>query len=378
MPSAHLSRRRFLALSAVGFTAAVSSSRSVFAQKEPSLTWHNVQDWGIEGKGWNDTAKYFDRFPARAEGKVPGPVWSLSRHSAGMLVRFKTDATSIWTEHTVTNDVKPGANLTAIAQSGLDLYATDPAGDWKWLSVTRPGKKEMKDNIINGLAAGERSYQIYLPLYNGTESLKIGIPEGASFSPIEPRKEKPILFYGTSITHGASASRPGMPHPAILGRWLNRPVINLGFSGNGRMESSVGEFLIEQDPAVYVIDCLPNMTGDQVEERAAPLIRQLRTARPDTPILLVEDRTYANTPFIPAKQKRHEESRAALRKAYETTRQAGVTKVWYLEGEKLLGADREDTIDSSHPSDLGFWRQAEAFAPVLKEALAASPAAGSN
>ncbi|SFI69158.1 SGNH/GDSL hydrolase family protein [Planctomicrobium piriforme] len=366
-----VSRRRFLQFTAAG--AGGFLARSTFGQTppmEPKLVWHDVRDWGVEGKGWTDTAKYFDRLPARAEGKVPAPVWNLSRNSAGMLVHFRTASPQIWTEHVVTSPTLALPNMTAIGASGLDLYAADAEGNWKWLSVTRPAKREMKDQIISGLPAVERSYQLYLPLYNGTESLKIGVPEGEVLTPVAPRTEKPLLFYGTSITHGASASRPGMPHPAILGRRLNLPVINLGFSGNGRMEKEVGEFLVELDPAVFVIDCLPNMQAREVQERAAPLVRQIRQARPETPIVLVEDRTYANTPFLPDRQRRHELSRQALQQALQELRAEGVAKLWYIEGDKLLGEDREDTTDGSHPSDLGFWRQANAFEPVLKAALA--------
>ena len=210
---------------------------------------------------------------------------------------------------------------------------------------------------------------MYLPLYNGVKTLKIGVPRGASFEPIAPRKEKPLVFYGTSITHGACASRPGMPHPAILGRRLDRPVINLGFSGNGKMEAEVGALLCELDAAAYIIDCLPNMVGNEVAERAEPLVRQLRKARPEVPIVLVEDRTYANTPFLAGHQKRHRESRAALQAAYKTLQADGFDKLYYLSGDKLLGDDRDDTTDGSHPSDLGFWRHAEAFEPVLRQAL---------
>lgn len=367
-----VSRRQFLTAAALtGVT--LSSRRLVWGQdqkKEPELDWYDVRDWGLEGRGWDDTEAYFDRFPARAKGVVPGPVWSLSRHSAGMLVHFETDADRIWTDHVVTSSRLAGDNMTAIGASGLDLYAKDPQGKWKWLSVSRPNSQNMKGALISGLSQEPHSFQLYLPLYNGTKSLRIGIPKGMSFTPVAPRKEKPIVFYGTSITHGASASRPGMPHPAILGRRLNKPVINLGFSGNGRMESSVGQFLCELDPVVYVIDCLPNMNANQVQERAAPLVRQLRAARPETPIVLVEDRTYSNTPFIVSRQERHATSRAALRKAYEELQKEGVQKLHYLEGEKLLGEDREDTTDGSHPSDLGFMRHADAFEPVLKAALA--------
>src|SRR5918994_1672547 len=95
-----------------------------------------------------------------------------------------------------------------------------------------------------------RDSALSLPLYNGVDSLSVGVPPEARFEPLAPRTQKPIVFYGTSITHGASASRPGMVHTAILGRRLDRPVINLGFSGNGRMDAAVGHFLLTIDAAV--------------------------------------------------------------------------------------------------------------------------------
>ena len=135
------------------------------------------------------------------------------------------------------------------------------------------------------------------------------------------------------------------------------------------MELEMAELLAEIDAAVYVIDCLPNMQGPEVQRRAAPLVRQLRQARPDTPIVLVEDRTYANAPFFPSKQKRHVASRGALRAAYEELQKSGVKGLHYIQGETLLGKDRDDTTDGSHPSDLGFYRHANAMEPVLKQAL---------
>ena len=145
--------------------------------------------------------------------------------------------------------------MTAIGASGIDLYARDPAGKWRWAAVTRPAGKVVRQFIINDLTPGVREYAAYLPLYNGVDELSIGVPPGAQFERLAPRTEKPIVFYGTSITHGASASRPGMVHTAILGRRFDRPVVNLGFSGNGRMDAAVGELLVKIDAAVYVIDC---------------------------------------------------------------------------------------------------------------------------
>lgn len=366
-----IGRRHFLA--GLASAALASKGTSCWAQaKEGGIRWHDVQDWGIEGKGWPaaETESYFDRLPAKAKGVVRDPVWNLSRHSAGMLARFRTDASEIWIDHTVTSKNLAMPHMPATGVSGIDLYADDANGRSRWLAVSRPTSQQTKAKLIDGILPGTRGYTTYLPLYNGTSSLKIGVPENATFEPIAPREEKPLLFYGTSITHGACASRPGMPHPAILGRRFDRPVINLGFSGNGRMEPEVGSLLAELDPAVFVIDCLPNMVGEQVAARAEPLVRQLREARPDTPILLIEDRTYANTPFLPARQERHRGSRAALQAAYEKLKTDGFEKLGYVRGETLLGKDADDTTDGSHPSDLGFFRQADAIEPALRKLLA--------
>ncbi len=276
-------RRSFLHFSVVA--AATARCKNGFSQDLETQTktvWHDVRQWGVEGKGWNEseTEKYFDRLPKRANGVVRDAVWNLSRHSAGMLTRFRTDADEIRIDYEVTSDRLSMPHMPATGVSGVDLYATDDEGNSRWLSVAKPTAKKTNTRLIGGIIPKLRDFTAYLPLYNGTESLQIGVPQGATFEPIAPREERSILFYGTSITHGACASRPGMPHPAILGRRLNRPVINLGFSGNGRMEKEVGQFLCELDPAVYVIDCLPNMQGKEVAERAEPLIRQLRSARP--------------------------------------------------------------------------------------------------
>ena len=338
---------------------------------EPALKWQDVSQWGVEGRAFQEMERkrWFDRFPAVAEGKVTDAVWRLSRDSAGMMVRFKTDATTLWADYTLFNERLAGPNMTAIGASGLDLYARDEKGQWRWAGVTRPTGKVVRQEIIGGLAPGFREYAIYLPLYNGVENLSIGVPPTAKFEPVAPRPAKPIVFYGTSITHGASASRPGMVHTAILGRRFDQPVINLGFSGNGRMDAAVGELLVKIDAAVYVIDCLPNMNAEAVREKCIPLVKQLRAARPDTPIILVEDRRNTNSWILPARNQHHTDNHAALRASFARLQQDGVKGLYYLGGDDLLGHDAEGATDGSHPNDLGFVRQADLFEPVLRAAL---------
>jgi len=335
------------------------------------VTWHDVTKWGVEGRGWGDQERkrWFDRLPAKAEGKVTPAVWSLSRDSAGLMVRFKTDAKAIYTRYTLAKTNLAMPHMPATGVSGLDLYARDAQGKWRWVQVTRPATAKVETMIISDLAPGEREYAAYLPLYNGIESLEIGVPAGAKFTGLAPRTEKPIVFYGTSITHGACASRPGMVHTAILGRRFDRPVLNIGFSGNGRMDAAVGELLTEIDAAVYVIDCLPNMQPADVTAKCIPLVKQLRAARPNTPIVLVEDRRFTNDWITPNKKKFHDDNHAALRAAYEQLKKEGVAHLSYIPGDALYGTDTEGATDASHANDLGFMRQADTFEPIIRAAL---------
>jgi len=286
-----------------------------------------------------------------------------------MLARFTTDGTEIHVHYKLFKAALAMPHMPATGVSGVDLYARDSDGKWKWVQVTKPADQEVKAEIIQGLAPGYREYAAYLPLYNGVEFLSIGVPKGSKFEGLAPR-EKPIVFYGTSITHGACASRPGMVHTAILGRRFDMPVVNLGFSGNGRMDRAVGDFLVQIDASVYVIDCLPNMDAADVTEKCIPLVKQLRDAQPKTPIVLVEDRRFTNDWITPAKHKFHDENHAALKAAYETLQSGGIVNVHYIPGDDLFGTDTEGATDASHANDLGFMRQADVFEPILRKAIA--------
>lgn len=339
---------------------------------ERKLHWYDIQQLGVEGKAWQDTKAPFDRLPAKAEGVVRAPVWGLSRHSAGMCVRFRTDATAIHAHWTLTSGNLAMPHMPATGVSGLDLYVKDNSGTWRWLAVGRPGAQENTATLVSGIPAGERDYMLYLPLYNGVSQVELGIPQDATLStlPRDSQHAKPIVFWGTSITQGGCASRTGMVHTAILGRRLDRPVVNLGFSGNGKMEPEVAELLAEIDAAVYVIDCLPNMTADEVTERVEKLVEIVRKQHPRTPIVLAEDRTYSDAFLVSSRRQRNDTSRTALKSAYERMQKSGVTGLHYLPGEPQLGDDNLGTVDGSHPTDLGFMRMADVFEPVLRPLLA--------
>lgn len=330
--------------------------------------WFDARSLTVEGRGWTAGAADWTRLPDRARGQVPEAVWELSRHSAGLAVRFGTDATTIQARWALASAGLGMAHMPPTGVSGLDLYVRRPGGEWRWLAVGQPRAQTNNVALVSGLQPGWHEYLLYLPLYNGTRFLEIGVPAGASISPGAawgPGRRRPVLFYGTSITHGACASRPGMCHVAILGRRFGFPTINLGFSGSGRMEPAMAEYLAELDPCVYVLDCLPNMGAGEVTQRVAPFVRRLRQSRPQTPIVLVEDRFYADGFLIDKRRQHNEANHAALKAAFGTLKREGVRGLYYVHGDELLGNDGEGTVDASHPTDLGFVRQADALGRVL-------------
>ncbi len=350
--------------------ASILFTLSVFLLTSPcraegALHWTDARDLLVEGKGWTNTVSFYDRLPARAEGKAPKAVWGLSHDSAGMTVRFITDADSIAARWSLTSSNLAMPHMAATGVSGLDLYVKTDAGRWRWLAVAKPTQQTNDVTLVAGISGIKREYMLYLPLYNGIQSLEIGVPAKANITAPAPPAKKPIVFYGTSILQGGCASRPGRVHSALLQRSLDTPVINLGFSGSGKMEPVMADLLAELDPSIYVLDCLPNMTDTMVKERVEPFVRTLRKAHPQTPIVLVEDRRYPDGFLVTKKAKANDANHAALKHAFDALKAAGVPNIYYLPGDNLLGDDGEGTVDGSHPTDIGFQRQADAFAKVL-------------
>lgn len=342
------------------------------SSEEGNLIWHDLRDLGVEGRGWNDTGSFYDRLPARAEGIVREWVWKLSQMSAGMTARFITDATTIHVRYRLRFKEVYMWHMAPTGVSGIDLY-TLHEGQWRWAGITRETVyPQTNTTLVSDFSPERRQYQVYLPLYNGVEDVEIGVPRGAAFEAAPPRpaeKSRPICFYGTSIVQGACASRPGMAHTNILGRRLDWPTLNLGFSGNGCMEIEVARFLAELDPSIYVIDCVPNMTAEMIDERLVPLAQHLRQAHPNTPLVFVDTVIYQHSPFCPSQYERSHSSNAAQRRALDQLVASGMKDLYHIPYNNLAGDDGEPTVDGAHLTDLGFFRFAGNLEPLLRKLL---------
>lgn len=355
---------------------------SSFAQQKPTYTWWNPEDAKfpvIEGQAWSgEVESFYDRLPQRAEKEVRKQVWNLSKHAAGLVIRFRSNATEIKVRYGVGGNFAMD-HMPATGVSGLDLYAKDGDGQLHWLRRHRSFGDTVRYDFKNILLKEKyhdlgREYQIYLPLYNSVQWMEIGVEEGSVFEPSPLRKEKPIVVYGTSIAQGACASRPGMAWTSILGRNMDRPLINLGFSGNGRLEPELIDLLAEVEAKIYVLDCLPNLgpnkdrSVEEVEKKILTSVKTLKEKRPDTPILLVEHSGYSEGSMNPERNSIPTKLNAALQKIFLQLKADGVTGLYRVTRSELnLGLD--DYVDGTHPSDLGMQAHAVGCEKSLRKIL---------
>lgn len=337
------------------------------------LEWYDIANLPTEGQGWTGEAPgRFGRLPAKAEGVVRDAVWQLGKHSAGMAVRFVTDSVTIAASWDLVNEGLAMAHMPATGMSGLDLYIRSE-GRWRWAAITRPEGKGAQTHtqlMVDGIKPGEHEYLLYLPLYNAVSGVRIGVQPGSVFKAAPARaqgQDKPICFYGTSILQGGCASRAGMAYPSIIGRYLDLPQINLGFSGNGIMEPEVADLLAELDPCMYVLDPLPNNEKQGIEERGEALVQKIRAAHPTTPIVMVENIVYQNGHILKLRHDRSTSSNDAWRVIFDKLVKQGDKNLYYIPGDQLLGDDDEATVDGTHGTDLGFYRMAKTITPYLKK-----------
>lgn len=337
------------------------------------VAWLDALALGIEGRGFAGGAHPYDRLPGDARGRVTEAVWTLQQHSAGMAVRFRTSSPEIGVRWHLRFPELAMITMPATGVSGVDLYA-DQDGHLRYAGTGRPAEFPVNTTRLPGSQDGRSwTFLLYLPLYNGVDSLQIGVLPGHDLEAVAPggATTRPVCFYGTSIVHGGCASRPGMAYPAIVGRRLGLPIINLGFSGSARAEPEIAELLSRLDPAAYVLDPLPNMATDTVAERMEGMVRALRRARAEAPILLVEHLRFTKLPLADERASWAEWQRKndALRDVALRLEGEGMRGIRRLGWHDLLGDDEEGTVDGVHPSDLGFTRMADAVAGALGELL---------
>ncbi|MCL6265557.1 SGNH/GDSL hydrolase family protein [Flagellimonas myxillae] len=358
--------------------AFIASLFQVSAQEKANLRWWNPAENEfpvISGQAWPEEVKsQYHRLPARAEKNVRPPVWGLSKQAAGLSIRFWSNAPSIQVKYTLKGGISM-PHMPATGVSGLDLYGKTEHGDWLrfWgfyaldKESTYTFTIESNSKTYNKYG---REYQLFLPLYNEIENLEIGIAETSFLKPLPQRKEKPIVAYGTSICQGACASRPGMAWTNILERRLDRSIINLGFSGNGRLEPALIDLMSEIDAKLYILDCLPNLSPTRHNTYLLTwnAVKKLREKRPNTPIILTAHVGYADDFTNEENKKRYEPLNQELTKIYDQLIADGYEDIYLLTKDAIqLGFD--SFVDIIHPNDFGMIQYTDAYEKLIREVL---------
>lgn len=329
----------------------------------------------VRGQAFCDELKgtYF-RLPERAKDKVRQPLWDLSRNSAGLSISFYSNAPTIKVRYKLAGGYAM-PHMPSTGVSGLDLYARDANGKQRWCGFNY----HFGDTVtyaFSGISYATDSqkgyeYQLFLPLYNTVTWMEIGVPIDASFRFIPSTQEKPIVVYGTSIAQGGCASRPGMAWSNIVGRNIDSPIVNLAFSGNGRLEPELFDLLSEIDAKLYIIDCIPNLNGDEkskvVYERTLSGVKKLRE-KSNAPILLVEHAGYPNEYSSEKAKHDYQIGNIELRKAYEALEKENVPEIYYLTKEQI-GMCMDATVEGIHPNDLGMQQYADSYISKIREIL---------
>jgi len=326
----------------------------------------------VYGKVSDATNTRFQRLPADLEGVSRDAVWHLGTQSAGLYIRFRSNSTAVHARWTSTyGNWMPNMNPTGVR--GLDLYILVD-GVWRPAGVGRPSQeKTTTDCMVKNMTPEWREYMLYLSLYDGVDSLEIGVDEGASLEqPLAatPRTERPVVMYGTSILQGCSASRPGMAHTNMISRALDREVFNLGFSGNALLDLEIAHLMASvPDPAVYVLDYAPNAYAPLIKEHGEEFFRILRDAHPDVPVIFIEDVIFPHTLFDSAIRKEVEDKNFEQKALFKRLKKQGEKQIYYIPAAKMTEPDGESTADTIHLTDLGMQRYVDLVLPVIRKAL---------
>ena len=308
----------------------------------------------------------FQRLPQKYKHTIREEVWDLSENSAGVSILFSSDTANLSIKWSVKHDLRMN-HMTDAGIKGIDLY-TKKDKNWYYTNTCLPNGKQNEQTLFENIEQKNREYCLFLPLYDTLIDMQIGLDDDSILENIT-FQNKPLVFYGTSITQGGCASRPGLAHTNIISRELGHECINLGFSGNGHLEDSIGNIMSDIDASLYVVECMYNVDKKMIKERTKPLIKAIR-ANPqskNTPIVFMEqaviDTGHLNTEFISSVMEKNEE----LNKQIQGSIREGERDLFIIKHTGAIDEDSEATVDGIHFNDLGFQRYADHFLKNVKK-----------
>ncbi|NGP44968.1 hypothetical protein G4V62_08350 [Bacillaceae bacterium SIJ1] len=327
----------------------------------------------VSGFAWLTEEGIYRRFPRNPTEKLPDSVDQLANCTSGGQIRFQTDAQRVAIQVQLSGKADMD-HMTAVGQCGFDMYIGAP-GNQRFVAAARPPLDDTfyESTLVDLKARREEVIDVTLnfPLYQGVEEVKVGLDEGAEVTEPTPyHSDKRVLFYGTSITQGGCASRPGMSYTNLLSRRIPLEMINLGFSGSGKGEKEVALVIrgIER-PGCLVIDYEANVDAERYKKTLYPFIKLYREIHPQIPILVISRIRYANE-FTAEQHEDFLKRRNYAEKTVAYLQAEGDRHIAFLDGSTILGEHwHECTVDGVHPNDYGFMRMADEIEGALRRCI---------
>ncbi|MCH5221239.1 MAG: SGNH/GDSL hydrolase family protein [Muribaculaceae bacterium] len=338
----------------------------------------DAQELRIINKGWDNTLRDYTRIPAYLKDSVRTELWERAQCSSGIGVRFATNSSRIGVRYQLLWDTR----LPHMADTGLkgtDLYIFEGDSVWRHANTNRPYVNNKEEKICEAQymenldTTKMTEYMIYLPLYDGVQKLEVKITPEATITCGDPKLidvDKKIIAYGTSILQGGCASRTGMVGTNILSRELNCEVVNIGISGEGKMDACMARAMAEiADADMYILDPIPNCTEMMCDTLTYGFVKILRDARPDVPIVMVEGPLYPYSRYDAFFNKYLPAKNAAFRKNYELLKAENPDNLYYIDSVNLDGVEDDGTVDGIHLTDLGFRHYADKLLPIIRSIM---------
>ena len=340
----------------------------VFSASAQDMKWVNAVDLGIHGYTKKTDKSPYYRYDYTPYDGFNKTVISHSKKCTGLYIVFKTNSSQV----SATWENKPsrmGDNMTGIVQKGLDLYIKE-GNDWRFAGVGRvstlPDQSKRTKTLVKNMAEGEKEFLLYLPIWCELYNLEIGVDSNATIEGLPSPFRHKVIVHGSSITHGASASRSGLTYPALLSRNLGIDFVNFGFSGECKMQPQFLEFLKTCEADAFLFDAFSNPNEQQIKERTAWFVAEMVKAHPGKPLIFLQSPIDLESYFDTERYTRrvsHVNTASKIMKSLAKQ----YKDVYVLEVPNVLGEN--GTTDNSHPTDLGFHRFVTTYQPKIAKIL---------
>lgn len=311
----------------------------------------------------------FTRMPTEVADIVSEGVKRLNHISTGARIRFKTNSKYVAVRSEFHDPTfVANAKSSLVSTSGMDLYVVENGVEHYYNTFVPPVEfGGYYDALIEFYDSSERELIIYLPKTNCTTNLEIGLSGKAYIKKASYKYENPILFYGSSITQGGCATRPGNIYPCMIARHFDTDIVNLGFSGSCKAEDLMIEYLAKQEMSILVYDYDHNApSAEHLKNTHEKLFKAFRETHPTTPVIIMSKTDLPKNPIeFEATQKRKE----IILETYNNAINAGEKNVYFIDGQQIFNmlAGFDCTVDGCHPNDIGFLCMANSVIKVIEE-----------